>query len=436
MEVIMAIVIGAVLGVTIGAVFALLFAQKKQAVVRQRADRAGVLETSLQATQAELLGVQQQLQRAQADIVVLRETNATASTESRTYKQQLEKAESQLVGLHRQKIAEQEQESRVIEKLAPVSKSVETMQRKISELEEARLRQNESLSKTIGQLQATTNTLAGTLTKSQERGRWGEVQLEQIFENAGLIETVHFERQSTTAVSGAASGVSENTRIRPDFLLKLPNGRIVPIDAKVPFDSYDRACEIPLSAEPADLQRRDDLLKKHAAALKDHVKALARKEYGESLSGAPDFVVAFLPAEALLSAALEADPQLVDFAFSQRVALASPVTLWSIVKSIAYAWQQQEATENAQEIVEAGKELLKRMATLASHSTKLKGNLEKTVRSYNEFASSLERNLLTQADKLRKLDLSKELPLPEQIDSTPQGFTKPELSDVASEIDK
>ncbi|MCL2680029.1 MAG: DNA recombination protein RmuC [Coriobacteriia bacterium] len=417
MEIIAAIVIGAVLGVAVGATVMVLLTSQKNAQTKKRAEQATALEANLQ-------DVQQSLTSTQTEIASLREDNARLGAQSDAYQQQLEKAEAQLAGLHQQKIAEQQQESKVIEKLAPVSKSVETMQRKISELEEARLRQDENLSKTIGQLQATTNTLAGTLTKSQERGRWGEVQLEQIFENAGLIETVHFERQSTTA-----AGAQENTRIRPDFLLKLPNGRIVPIDAKVPFGSYDKACEIPLSADPDELRRRDDLLKKHAAALKDHVKALARKEYGESLPGAPDFVVAFLPAEALLSAALEADPQLVDYAFSQRVALASPVTLWSIVKSIAYAWQQQEATENAQEIVEAGKELLRRMATLAGHSTKLKGNLEKTVKSYNEFASSLERNLLTQADKLRKLDLSKELPAAQQIDSTPQGFSKPELAE-------
>jgi DNA recombination protein RmuC len=296
------------------------------------------------------------------------------------------------------------------------------MQQKISELEEARLRQEENLHKTIGQLQATTNTLAGTLTRSQERGRWGEVQLEQIFESAGLIEGVHFDTQAS-----ADSSAMADARIRPDFLLKLPNNRVVPIDAKVPFDSYDKACEISLSADADDLRRREELLKKHALALKEHIRALSRKEYGESLPGAPDFVVAFLPAEALLSAALEADSTLVDFAFSQRVALASPITLWSIVKSIAYAWQQQEASENAQEIVEVGKELLKRMATLASHSSKLKGNIERTVKSYNDFASSLERNLLTQAEKLQRLDVSKELPVSEHIDNYPQGFSKPEL---------
>jgi len=406
-EIILALVIGLAAGAAAGYFFAYLGAQKKISELRESSIR-----------------VEAQLRDASANAEAqLRESNASAMAQSNAYKEQLEKAEAQLTELNRQKTAEQQQESKVIEKLAPVSKSVETMQQKITQLEEARLRQEENLSKTIGQLQATTNTLAGTLTKSQERGRWGEVQLEQIFESAGLIEGIHFDKQTT-----ASSAALENTRIRPDFLLRLPNSRVVPIDAKVPFDSYDKACEIPLSADSDDLRRRDELLKNHAIALKDHVKALSRKEYGESLPGAPDFVVAFLPAEALLSAALEADPQLVDYAFSQRVALASPVTLWSIVKSIAYAWQQQEATENAQEIVEAGKELLKRMATLAGHSTKLKGNLEKTVKSYNDFASSLERNLLTQAEKLQRLDISKELPVAEQIDSVPQDFSKKELN--------
>ncbi|MCL2606147.1 MAG: DNA recombination protein RmuC [Coriobacteriia bacterium] len=390
--------------------------------MRKRAQEADALEADLKTMQIELSTSKAALLAAQTEISDLRVSGTRAQTQSETLKEQLEKTEAQLAELNRQKEAEQRQESKVIERLAPVSKSVETMKQKISELEEARLRQQENLHKTIDQLQATTNTLAGTLSKSQERGRWGEVQLEQIFESAGLIEGIHFDKQSTRA-----AGLVEGVRIRPDFLLKLPNQRVVPIDAKVPFDSYDKACEIPLSAETDDLRRRDELLQNHAAALRDHIKILSRKEYGESLVGAPDFVVAFLPAEALLSAALESDPQLVDFAFSQRVALASPVTLWSIVKSIAYAWQQQEASENAQEIVEAGKELLKRMATLAGHSAKLKRNLENTVKSYNDFASSLERNLLTQAEKLQKLDISKELPVAEQIDSIPHDFSKPEL---------
>ncbi|MCL2525449.1 MAG: DNA recombination protein RmuC [Coriobacteriia bacterium] len=416
------LIIGLIAGAALGFLLATVLAHSKGLPLRQRAQQADVLEAELATAKTAAESVQSSLSTAQSEITTLREATATATAQSSAYREQLEKTEAQLQQLNQQQVAEKQQESRVIEKLAPVSKSMDTMRQKIAELEEARLRQDENLSKTIGQLQATTNTLAGTLTKSQERGRWGEVQLEQIFENAGLIETVHFERQSTSA-----QGSTSDTRIRPDFLLKLPNGRIVPIDAKVPFDSYDKACEIPLSAEPAELARRDELLRGHAAALKDHIKALARKEYGESLPGAPDFVVAFLPAEALLSAALEADPQLVDYAFSQRVALASPVTLWSIVKSIAYAWQQQEASENAQEIVEAGKELLKRMATLAGHSTKLQRNLDNTVKSYNEFASSLERNLLTQAEKLQRLDMSKELPAPEQIERTTQGFSKPEL---------
>jgi len=413
--------LGLIAGAAIGFLLATVLAYNKGVPIRARAAQAQALEAELKSAQVEASSVSATLSAAQEELGNLRVTCATAQSQADAYQEQLTKAEAQLAELNRQKTAEQQQESKLIEKIAPVSKSVETMQQKMSELEEARLRHEENLSKTIGQLQATTNTLAGTLTKSQERGRWGEVQLEQIFESAGLLEGIHFDRQTSS------SDTLGDTRIRPDFLLRLPNKRVVPIDAKVPFDSYDRACEIPLSAEDDDLRRRDELLKSHAAALKDHVKALSRKEYGESLPGAPDFVVAFLPAEALLSAALEADPQLVDYAFSQRVALASPVTLWSIVKSIAYAWQQQEATENAQEIVEAGKELLKRMATLAGHSTKLKGNLEKTVKSYNDFASSLERNLLTQAEKLQRLDISKELPTTEQIDSVPHDFSKKEL---------
>jgi DNA recombination protein RmuC len=412
MDVLIGVVAGLVLGAAIGGIVGWLFAQTKSADLKLRAGQADLLQADLRVTQ-------QELEATRLDMEQLNRIGATAGV----YKEQLDRREAELVAISQQKTVDQAQESKVLERLAPVSKSVEDMQQKIAELEIQRQRQHQYLEQTIGQLQATTNTLAGTLTKSQERGRWGEIQLEQIFESAGLIETVHFERQTTAAGSFG----STSSRIRPDFLLKLPSNRIVPIDAKMPFDRYDRACEIPLNASRDELERRDAYLKEHAAALKQHVQTLARKEYGESLPGAPDFVVAFLPAEALLSAALEADPTLVDFAFQQRVALASPVTLWSIVKSIAYAWQQEEASKNAQAIVDAGKELLKRVATVATHSTRLKGNLEKTVRSYNDFASSLERNLITQAERLQKLDVSKELPVAGQIDTTPHAFSKPEL---------
>ncbi|MCL2437862.1 MAG: DNA recombination protein RmuC [Coriobacteriia bacterium] len=426
MELIVALVIGAVLGVASGFAFASFAAQKKAEPIRHRAEKAQSLEQDLASVQSELAGTKTTLVAAQSEVITLRETQARAQAQAQAYQEQLIKTEAQLAQINQQKAADLEQENKVIEKLAPVSKSVDTMKQKIAEMEEARLRQEENLHKTIDQLQATTSTLAGTLTKSQERGRWGEVQLEQIFESAGLIEGVHFDRQSTTAAGLAGGG---GTRIRPDFILKLPNKRVVPIDAKVPFDAYDRACEIPLSSGPDDLLRREELLKKHALALKDHVKALSRKEYGESLDGAPDFVVAFLPAEALLSAALEADSQLVDYAFSQRVALASPVTLWSIVKSIAYAWQQQEASDNAQEIVDVGKQLLNHMANLAKKSNNLKRSLDSTVKNYNEFAATLETRVLVQAHKLQKLDMSKELPTADQSEMTTREYVKPELSE-------
>ncbi|MCL2745537.1 MAG: DNA recombination protein RmuC [Coriobacteriia bacterium] len=426
MELIVALVIGAVLGVASGFAFASFAAQKKAEPIRHRAEKAQSLEQDLASVQSELAGTKTTLVAAQSEVITLRETQARAQAQAQAYQEQLIKTEAQLAQINQQKAADLEQENKVIEKLAPVSKSVDTMKQKIAEMEEARLRQEENLHKTIDQLQATTSTLAGTLTKSQERGRWGEVQLEQIFESAGLIEGVHFDRQSTTAAGLAGGG---GTRIRPDFILRLPNKRVVPIDAKVPFDAYDRACEIPLSSGPDDLLRREELLKKHALALKDHVKALSRKEYGESLDGAPDFVVAFLPAEALLSAALEADSQLVDYAFSQRVALASPVTLWSIVKSIAYAWQQQEASDNAQEIVDVGKQLLNHMANLAKKSNNLKRSLDSTVKNYNEFAATLETRVLVQAHKLQKLDMSKELPTADQSEMTTREYVKPELSE-------
>lgn len=430
MELVIALIIGLVLGaglgIAAGFASASLKAEKKTEPLRQQAQQAETLVQDYAVAQEELTTLKDELVTAQAEKFSLRESQAAMQAQSQAHQEQLLKTEAQLAQLNQHKTDDLAQENKVLERLAPVSKDIDAMKQKIAEFEEGRLRQEENIYEKISQLQATTSTLAGTLTKSQERGRWGEVQLEKIFESAGLIEGVHFDRQSTTAMGSVGSTAA---RIRPDFILHLPNKRVVPIDAKVPFDAYDKACEIPLSASADDLVRREEFLKKHAQALKDHVKALSRKEYGELLDGAPDFVVAFLPAEALLSAALEADPQLVDYAFSQRVALASPVTLWSIVKSIAYAWQQQEASDNAQQIVDVGKQLLNHMANLAKKSNSLKRSIDSTVKNYNEFAATLETRVLVQAHKLQKLDMSKELPSTEQSEMTTRDYVKPELGD-------
>ncbi|MGC7434366.1 DNA recombination protein RmuC, partial [Xanthomonas citri pv. citri] len=147
-------------------------------------------------------------------------------------------------------------------------------------------------------------------------------QLRNIVESAGLLEHVDFDTQVVM------TGVDGKT-LRPDMIVHLPGGKTIPIDAKVPYADYQRACMIPETAGPEDLERRDELLRSHAKALREHVRALGDKAYWSACDTAPDFVIAFIPNEALLQAAMEADPTLMDDAFARKVALTSPVTLWA-----------------------------------------------------------------------------------------------------------
>ena len=155
---------------------------------------------------------------------------------------------------------------------------------------------------------------------------------------------------------------------------------------------------------PEDLERRDELLRSHAKALREHVRALGDKAYWSACDTAPDFVIAFIPNEALLQAAMEADPTLMDDAFARKVALTSPVTLWAVLKSVAYAWQQQSLTDDAKTLFDLSRELYERFAVLGERANKLGTALTRTVTAYNQFASSLESRVLVTARKLQKLD--------------------------------
>lgn len=343
-----------------------------------------------QAQQAEQIRIQHERERAQAEAQAKREQDAKAAEERR-----IEQAKA---------MAEQ---SKVLEALAPVAKNLDALQNKVTQIEEGRKREMGALGeqlKGLGEQQARldkeTSSLSAALRDNKVRGAWGEAQLRNIVESAGLLEHVDFDTQVVVA--------GEDGRIqRPDMIVHLPGGKTIPIDAKVPYSDYQRACEIPQTASAEELDRRADLLRAHAKALREHVRVLGERAYWNAFPTAPDFVVAFIPNEALLQAALEADPTLMDDAFAKKVALTSPVTLWAVLKSVAYAWQQQSLTDDAKMLFDLSRELYDRFAVLGDRATKLGAQITKTVTAYNQFASSLERRVLPTARKLQKLDASK-----------------------------
>ena len=319
----------------------------------------------------------------------------------------------------------EQDEHRVLTALAPVQETLRSMQGKVSELEQQRAAQYGALEEQLlanrestEQVRSTTASLAAALRNTSVRGAWGETQLRRLVEAAGLTNRVDFDMQVTTR--------SDDGVRRPDLVVRLPEGRCIAVDAKVPMAAFIEANEIPIGAIGAEAARRDALMQAHVKAVRAHIDALAAKGYWTDFHS-PEFVVAFLPSESLLSAALAADPSLLEYSFSKRVALASPVNLWAVLKTVAYTWTQQALTEDAHRLFLLSRTLYDRLATLASRAEKLRGAIERTVTSYNEFAATLESRVLVTGRQISRMDESKILGEALPLDAQPRTFTAPEL---------
>ncbi|WP_374947575.1 DNA recombination protein RmuC, partial [Agreia sp.] len=317
-------------------------------------------------------------------------------------------------------------DSRVLVALSPVAESLRLVQRKVSELEEQRQKQHGELSEQLRnateseeRLRSTAESLASALRSNSTRGVWGETQLRRVVEAAGLIERVDFDVQ-TSILGSTGPG-------RPDMVVHLPGGKNIAVDAKVPFDAYLEASRIPATATGADGAERDRLLKRHVKAVREHITTLGAKSYWTGLDASPELVIAFIPSESLVSSALEADPSIMEFAFSRKVALASPVTLWSVLKTVAYSWQQDVLTHDAKILFDLSRELYTRLATTATHAEKLGRSIERSVRDYNSFVGSLERQVFPTARKLSALDESTVLGVLPTIDAQRRELSSFEL---------
>jgi DNA recombination protein RmuC len=319
-------------------------------------------------------------------------------------------------------------EQSVLRALAPVQETLAAMHTKVDELERDRHTQFGTLAEQLRRahesdeaLRATTESLAGALRSGTTRGVWGETQLRRVVEAAGLTQHVDFDLQTSIRTDAGAG--------RPDMVIRLPGDKAIAVDAKVPLDAYLEASAIPFTAQGAEAGRRRALLDKHVKAVRAHVDALARKTYWAGLSSSPEFVVCFVPSESLLAAALEEDPSLLDYAFGKRVALASPVNLWAVLKTVAYTWTQQDVSHEARALFDLGNQLYERLGSLATHADDLRRAIERTVDSYNRFAGSLETRVLVSARKFPGIDATKldAVSEPASIDKTPRRLTAPEL---------
>ncbi|MDF2555033.1 MAG: hypothetical protein K0R60_928, partial [Microbacterium sp.] len=287
-------------------------------------------------------------------------------------------------------------EQTVLQALSPVRDSLAQMRQKVEDLERDRHAQFGSLAEQLRRaqesdeaLRTTTESLSSALRSTSARGVWGEAQLRRVVEAAGLTRHVDFDLQSSIT-SDAGAG-------RPDMIVRLPGGKAIAVDAKVPLDAYLEASAIPDAAHGDDMARRRLLRERHVKALRAHIDALAKKRYWAGLDSSPEFVICFVPIESLLASALEDDPTLLDHAFRQRVALASPVNLWAVLRTVAYTWTQQAVSDDARELFALGSQLYERLGGLGGHIEELRRGIQRTVDGYNRFVGSLESRVLVSA---------------------------------------
>lgn len=374
--------------------------------------------------------------------------SAGGADDSQELRVKLASAEATIAGLNgqlaqnaaekRDRDERDREENKLLQALAPVKVHLERMQQTVATLEKERTEQFGSIQQQLKsaiesdeQLRKQTQALSQALTSNNVRGVWGEAQLRKLVELAGLIKHADFDEQATISTNAGAG--------RADMVINLPGGKSLAIDSKVPFSAYQEASAISELATGEEAARRARLIAEHVKAVKAHIDALGTKAYWSGLDASPDFVIAFIPSESLLSAALDADPALLEYAFKKNVALASPVSLFSVLKTINFIWRQNADESSVRNMIKLGKELYERVGKVAEHADKLGRSITSTVKDYNQFVSSLEGRMLVTARKLNDLDENalgtEDISAPKELEIAPVQLTASELA-VAPEIEK
>ena len=304
--------------------------------------------------------------------------------------------------------AELEARRKAIETLVkPLDENLGAFRSYLVEIEKTREGAYRSVADQMRALRTETSRLAGALKQPAAGGRWGEYQLRNVFELAGMSEHVDFVEQPTVAGAEGA--------LRPDAIVRLPGGKRIVVDAKTPLQAYLAA------SEAEDDEARAKHIADHARKVRHHVRALASKDYWRALDETPDFVVMFLPGEAFYAAALESDPTLFDSAVQERVLICTPTTFIALVKAVAHGWQQQTLAENARAVAALARELYARIGAFGGHMRDLGRALERAVDRYNKGVGALEGRVLPAARKFETLGV------------TPPADSLPEIAPVERE---
>jgi DNA recombination protein RmuC len=358
---------------------------------------------------------------------------ADARARAEVIGQQLEQARAEIEARNARDEEAKNEENKILLTLAPMTDQVKAMQIKVEALEKERTEQFSTIREQLlvsaeqaRSLGENTKAIAGALNNKQSRGHWGELTLRRLLENSGMMPHVDFyEQKVSTNDDGKA--------IKPDCVINYPDGKFVAVDSKVPFDDYQRATAISEVASAEDEKKRKDLMKAHVDAVKKHINDISGKNYYTGLPSSPEFTIMFMPSEGLLASTLDADPSILNYAMEKQVALVSPVSIFSVLRTISYGWRQSAQEQTIKEVIDLGVALHKNVRVVAEHASKLGGYLQNAVGSYNSFVSSLERNLLTSTRKLNSeskniLDGGKAVPAVAEVNESVDSFTKPEVT--------
>lgn len=279
--------------------------------------------------------------------------------------------------------------------LRPVARALKDMREQLDSMDK---QQAVSASSLAGQVQAIgrtsarlgdrTDQLITALRSPQTRGRWGEMQLERVVELGGMLEHVDFDTQAHMRIDGAS--------VRPDMIIRLTQSRNIVVDAKVPFQAYLDA----LGTD--DPEERQAFMRRHAHLVRAHVDTLSAKAYIDAFQPTPEFVVLFVPADPFLDAALAIDPELLDYAFARDVVIATPTTLFALLRTVALGWRQESLTDAAKEIQRLGAQLHQRLSTMAEHYNRVGASLDKAVEAYNATLASMDSRVMVTARKLEE----------------------------------
>ena len=327
---------------------------------------------------------------------------------------------------HQEELARREEAVRQL--VEPMAQALQRVQQQTTEADRMRAAGQAAMGEQVRQmieasarLDRKTTDFINTLRRSDVRGNWGEVQLRRVVELAGMVQHVDFEEQESLRDADGRS-------LRPDMTVRLAGGRSIVVDSKVALSALLEAFET------EDEAVRAERLQAHARHVRRHVDDLAGKRYWEQFDSAPEFVVMFVPSEAFYQSAVEQDPHLQEYAFGKRVVIATPTTLVAMLRTVAHAWKEDALAKNAQQVLQTGKELYDRLATMGAHLAKVGRAIDSAGKAYNDTVASLESRVLVSARRFGAMQqIEDELEQTRRVETDVRQLAAPELTEPSPE---